>query len=50
MTYELEVVQLDPRDGAWILDRPPLMPSQTFDRHEEWQARIASARELFGKE
>ena len=23
-TYELEVVQLDPRDGAWLLDKPPL--------------------------
>ena len=25
--YELEVVQLDPRDGAWLLDKPPLMPA-----------------------
>jgi hypothetical protein len=50
MTYALEVVQLDPRNGAWILDRPPLMPSQPFTRHDEWQARIAAARDLFGKE
>jgi hypothetical protein len=49
-TYELEVVQLDPRDGAWLLDKPPLMPSTKFSGHEEWEARIAQAREQFGKE
>jgi hypothetical protein len=49
-TYELEVVQLDPRDGAWLVDRPPLMPGQRFTRHDEWEARIAQARDLFGKE
>jgi hypothetical protein len=49
-TYELEVVQLDPRDGAWLLDKPPLMPSSKFSRHDEWEARIAQAREHFGKE
>jgi hypothetical protein len=49
-TYELEVVQLDPRDGAWLLDRPPLMPPRRFDRHDEWEARVAQARELFGKD
>jgi len=49
-TYELEVVQLDPRDGAWLLDKPPLMPARTFSRHDEWEARIAKAREDFGKD
>ena len=49
-TYELEVVQLDPRDGAWLLDKPPLMPSMTFSRHDEWEARVAQAREHFGKD
>jgi hypothetical protein len=49
-TYELEVVQLDPRDGAWLLDKPPLMPGQRYTRHDEWEARIAQARELFGKD
>jgi hypothetical protein len=49
-TYELEVVQLDPRDGAWLVDKPPLMPAQRFTRHDEWEARIAQARDQFGKE
>jgi hypothetical protein len=49
-TYELEVVQLDPRDGAWLLDKPPLMPSMTFSRHDEWEARVAQARGDFGKD
>jgi hypothetical protein len=49
-TYELEVVQLDPRDGAWLLDKPPLMPARKFSRHDEWEARIAQARDLFGKD
>jgi hypothetical protein len=49
-TYELEVVQLDPRDGAWLLDKPPLMPARRFARHDEWEARIARAREDFGKD
>ena len=48
--YELEVVQLDPRDGAWLLDKPPLMPAKRYARHDEWMARIAQARELFGKD
>jgi hypothetical protein len=48
--YELEVVQLDPRDGAWLLDKPPLMPSRRYTRQDEWEARIAGARELFGKD
>jgi len=49
-TYELEVVQLDPRDGAWLLDKPPLVPARRFTRHDEWEARIARAREDFGKD
>ena len=49
-TYELEVVRLDPRDGAWLLDKPPLMPARQFLRHDEWEARIAQAREHFGKD
>jgi len=49
-TYELEVVQLDPSDGAWLVDQPPLRPAQRFTRHDEWEARIAQARDLFGKE
>ena len=47
--FTLEVVQLDPADGTWLLDKPPLMPAQTFDTREEWEARIAHARSLFGK-
>jgi hypothetical protein len=47
--FTLEVVQLDPADGAWLLDKPPLMPAQTFDTREEWEARIARARDLFGR-
>jgi hypothetical protein len=49
-SYELEVVQLDPSDGAWLLDKAPLMPTQKFHRHDEWEARIAQAREHFGKD
>lgn len=49
-TYELEVVQLDPQNGAWLLDKPPLMPAKTFTRHDEWEARTAQAREHFGKD
>jgi hypothetical protein len=49
-SYELEVVQLDPRDGAWLLDKPPLMPAKKFSRHDEWEARIFQAREAFGKD
>jgi hypothetical protein len=48
-TFSLEVVQLDPRDGAWLLDKPPLMPAKTYDTHDEWEARIAQARALFGR-
>ena len=49
-TFELEVVQLDPATGAWLVDRPPLMPAQRFATEEEWQARIAQARATFGKD
>jgi hypothetical protein len=48
-TFTLQVVQLDPTDGAWLLDKPPLMPAQTFDTREEWEARIEQARLLFGR-
>jgi hypothetical protein len=47
--FTLEVVQLDPADGAWRLDVAPLMAEQTFDSREEWDARIARAREDFGR-
>ena len=49
-TFELEVVQLDPDTGTWLLDRPPLMPAQRYPTHEEWEARIAQARATFGKD
>ena len=49
-TYELEVVQLDPADGAWLLDKPPLLPAKKFDRPDEWEARVSQAREQFGKD
>jgi hypothetical protein len=49
-SYELEVVQLDPTDGAWLLDKAPLMPTRRFDRHDEWEARVAQARVQFGKD
>ena len=47
--FTLEVVQLDPEDGAWRLDKAPAMPEQTFDTREEWEARIEQARVLFGR-
>jgi hypothetical protein len=49
-TFELEVVQLDPADGSWLLDRPPLMPAERYATQEEWEARIAHARATFGKD
>jgi hypothetical protein len=49
-TYSLEVVQLDPASGAWLLDQPPLMPAQTYRTPDEWEARIAQARATFGKD
>jgi hypothetical protein len=48
-TFTIELVQLDPADGAWLLDKPPAMPAQTFDTREEWEARIAQARDLSGR-
>jgi hypothetical protein len=47
--FELTVVQLDPRDGAWLVDQAPLMPTQTYDNREEWEARIKQARLQFRK-
>jgi hypothetical protein len=47
--FTLEVVQLDPADGTWLLDAPPAMPARTFDTREEWEARIGQARDLFGR-
>jgi hypothetical protein len=47
--YELEVVQLDPEDGAWLLDRAPLMPPVQYPTHEEWEVRIGQAKETFSK-
>jgi hypothetical protein len=49
-TFELEVVQLDPATGAWLVDQPPLMPAQRHATEEEWEARIAQARATFGKD
>ena len=49
-TFELEVVQLDPRDGAWLLDRAPIVPARTFTDQAEWQARIADARAQLEKD
>jgi hypothetical protein len=49
-TFELEVVQLDPAGGAWLLDKPPLMPPRRYATQEEWEARIAQARATFGKD
>jgi hypothetical protein len=49
-TFELEVVQLDPADGSWLVDRPPLMPAQRYATQEEWETRIAQARATFGKD
>ncbi|HTN23956.1 MAG TPA: hypothetical protein VL120_08225 [Solirubrobacteraceae bacterium] len=47
-TWELEVVQLDPNDGVWLLDRAPLLTTQKFDRQDEWEARVQQARSSFG--
>jgi len=46
--WELEVVQLDPADGVWLLDRPPLLKTRKFDRQDEWEARVKQARSSFG--
>jgi hypothetical protein len=47
-TFELEVVQLDPTTGAWLVDQPPIVPARTFHSHEEWNARISQARTTVG--
>jgi hypothetical protein len=47
--FELTVVQLDPRDGAWLVDQPPVMPTQKYTNRDEWEARINQARVQFGK-
>jgi hypothetical protein len=47
--FTLEVVQLDPRDGAWLLDQAPLLPERVFDTREEWDARNEQARAQFGR-
>ena len=47
-SWELEVVQLDPDDGAWMLDRAPLHKPEKFDNQDEWEARIQQARSSFG--
>jgi hypothetical protein len=47
--FTLEVVHLDPSDGAWLLDKAPAMPEQTYDTREEWEARIEQARSQFGR-
>jgi hypothetical protein len=47
--FTLEVVHLDPRDGAWLLDKAPAMPERTFDTREEWEVRIEQARSQFGR-
>ena len=48
-TFKLAVVQLDPADGTWLLDAPPLMPEQKYDTREEWEARMEQARSRFGR-
>jgi hypothetical protein len=49
-SFELEVVQLDPATGSWLVDRPPLVASRTYSSHEEWEARIKQARATFGED
>jgi hypothetical protein len=47
-TFELEVVQLDPATGAWLVDQPPIVLARTYHSQEEWDARIQQARATFG--
>ena len=47
-TFTLEVVQLDPASGAWLVDQPPLQPNRTYHSPEEWEARISQARATWG--
>ena len=48
--FELEIVQLDPADGAWLLDKPPLAPTRRYASDQEWHARIDQARATFGRD
>ena len=48
--FDLEVVQLDPATGAWLPEKPPLMPARTCRSHEEWEARMQQARATFGRD
>jgi hypothetical protein len=32
-----------------VVAQPPLMPSERYDTHEEWQARTDQARATFGE-
>lgn len=48
LTFALEVVQLDPATGAWLVDQPPLQPNRTYHSADEWEARIAQARAAWG--
>ena len=43
------MVQLDAATGAWLVDRPPLMPAVQYPTLEEWEIRIRQAKETFGK-
>ena len=47
-TWEFQVVQLDPADGAWLVDQPPLLPPQKFDTQDEFEARLRQARAAYG--
>jgi hypothetical protein len=47
-TWEFQVVQLDPADGAWLVDQPPLLAPQKFDRQDEFEARLRQARAAYG--
>jgi hypothetical protein len=49
-SFDVEVVQLDPATGAWLVDQPPLMASASCRSHEEWEARIQQARVTFGRD
>ena len=47
--FTLEVVQLDPADGALSSIQAPLMAQQTYDTREEWASRTEQARSSFGR-
>ena len=46
--WEFQVVQLDPSDGAWLVDQAPLVAPQRFDRHDEFEARLRQVRAALG--